>query len=81
MSLFYFCIQSVVKHLNYAKSIYSTVKIAGKFVFLQLEKGKFHGSMDTGLSVIVYKRKGRRIDVDADDVIYHLKVNYFLNKQ
>lgn len=38
-----------------------------------LEKGKFHGSMDTGLSVIVYKRKGRRIDVDADDLIYHLK--------
>lgn len=42
---------------------------------LQLEKGKFHGSMDTGLSVIVYKRKGRRIDVDADDLIYHLKVH------
>jgi len=31
--------------------------------------------MDIGLSVIAYKKKDRRIDVDADDLIYHLKVS------
>lgn len=44
------------------------------FFVIQCEKGKFHGSVDTGLSVIACKKKGRRIDVDADDLIYHLKV-------
>jgi len=41
---------------------------------MQLERGKFNGTVDTGLSVIACKKKGRRIDVDADDLIYHLKV-------
>jgi len=44
------------------------------FGLVQLERGKFHGTVDTGLSVIACKKKGRRIDVDADDLIYHLKV-------
>jgi len=44
------------------------------YCILQLERGKFHGTVDTGLSVIACKKKGRRIDVDADDLIYHLKV-------
>lgn len=46
----------------------------------QCEKGKFHGSVDIGLSVIACKKKGRRIDVDADDLIYHLKVSVILCK-
>ena len=41
----------------------------------QIEKGKFHGSVDVGLSFVTYKRDGRRIDIDAEDLIYHLKVN------
>ena len=41
-----------------------------------MERGKFHATVDTGLSVIACKKKGRRIDVDADDLIYHLKVLY-----
>ena len=44
-------------------------------MWLQLERGKVHGTVDTGLSVIACKKKGRRIDVDADDLIYHLKVS------
>ena len=42
----------------------------------QIEKGKFHGSVDVGLSFVTYKRDGRRIDIDAEDLIYHLKVNF-----
>jgi len=34
--------------------------------------------MDIGLSVIAYKKKGGRIDVDADDLIYHLKVGTYV---
>ena len=45
----------------------------------QLDKGKYHGTVDIGLSVIAFKKKGRRIDVDADDIIYHLKVGRHLS--
>lgn len=38
-----------------------------------IERGKFHGQVDVGLSVIVCKSRGFRIDMDADDTIYHLK--------
>lgn len=40
----------------------------------QIEKGKRHGVVDIAHSVIACKRNGRRIDVDADDLIYHMKV-------
>ena len=30
--------------------------------------------IDVGLSVLAYKSLGRRIDIDAEDTIYHLKV-------
>lgn len=39
-----------------------------------IEKGKRHGVVDIAHSVIACKRNGRRIDVDADDLIYHMKV-------
>ena len=42
----------------------------------QIAKGKYHGTVDVGLSVITYKRRRRRIDIDAEDVIYHLKVMF-----
>lgn len=44
------------------------------FVFLQIEKGKLHGSIDVALSVMAIKKKSKRIDLDAEDNIYHLKV-------
>lgn len=38
-----------------------------------LAKGKLHGSIDVGLSVISAKSSSRRIDIDSES-IYHLKV-------
>lgn len=38
-----------------------------------LNKGKIHGSVDVGLSVISSKFSGLRIDIDAEEFIYHLK--------
>ena len=37
-------------------------------------RGKIHGSVDIGLSVITAKRKRKRIDIDAEEFIHHLKV-------
>lgn len=37
-------------------------------------RGKIHGSLDAGMSVITYKPRDGRIDMDAEDCIYHLKV-------
>lgn len=39
----------------------------------EINKGKVHGSVDIGLSVISSKVKRRRIDIDAEEFIYHLK--------
>lgn len=38
-----------------------------------ITKGKIHGTLDIGLSVISTKQKRRRIDIDAEEFIYHLK--------
>uniref|UniRef100_A0A670I3N0 Oxysterol-binding protein n=1 Tax=Podarcis muralis TaxID=64176 RepID=A0A670I3N0_PODMU len=35
---------------------------------------KVHGSIDVGLSVMSIKKKARRIDLDTEEHIYHLKV-------
>nr|XP_020469817.1 oxysterol-binding protein-related protein 3-like [Monopterus albus] len=39
-----------------------------------LEKGKLHGCIDVGLSVMSVKKKTMCIDLDTEDNIYHLKV-------
>lgn len=44
-------------------------------VHLQIEKGKLHGCIDVGLSVMAIKKKAKCIDLDAEENIYHLKVN------
>uniref|UniRef100_W5MIQ2 Oxysterol-binding protein n=1 Tax=Lepisosteus oculatus TaxID=7918 RepID=W5MIQ2_LEPOC len=41
---------------------------------LDIQKGKLHGSIDVGLSVMSIKKKARRIDLDTEEHIYHLKV-------
>lgn len=46
-------------------------------VDLQIEKGKLHGSIDVGLSVMAIKKKAKCIDLDAEENIYHLKVKTF----
>jgi hypothetical protein len=39
-----------------------------------IARGKIHGSVDIGLSVVSTKAKRKRIDIDAEEFIYHLKV-------
>nr|XP_023658384.1 oxysterol-binding protein-related protein 3 isoform X2 [Paramormyrops kingsleyae] len=40
-----------------------------------IEKGKLHGCIDVGHSVMAIKKNGKCIDLDAEDNIYHLKIN------
>ncbi|XP_018596228.1 oxysterol-binding protein-related protein 3 isoform X1 [Scleropages formosus] len=39
-----------------------------------IEKGKLHGCIDVGLSVMAIKKKAKCIDLDAEENIYHLKM-------
>ncbi|XP_054477087.1 oxysterol-binding protein-related protein 3 isoform X3 [Anoplopoma fimbria] len=39
-----------------------------------IEKGKLHGCIDVGLSVMAIKKKAKCIDFDAEENIYHLKI-------
>ncbi|KAG7475396.1 hypothetical protein JOB18_030628 [Solea senegalensis] len=41
---------------------------------IQIEKGKLHGCIDVGLSVMAIKKKAKCIDLDAEENIYHLKI-------
>ena len=41
----------------------------------EIARGKIHGQVDIGLSVISTKGKRKRIDIDADEFIHHLKVS------
>uniref|UniRef100_A0A3P8UWE3 Oxysterol-binding protein n=1 Tax=Cynoglossus semilaevis TaxID=244447 RepID=A0A3P8UWE3_CYNSE len=45
-----------------------------KKTFFQIQKGKMHCSIDVGLSVMSIKKRARRIDLDTEEHIYHLKV-------
>uniref|UniRef100_A0A673BC31 Oxysterol-binding protein n=1 Tax=Sphaeramia orbicularis TaxID=375764 RepID=A0A673BC31_9TELE len=42
---------------------------------IDIQKGKLHGSIDVGLSVMSIKKRARRIDLDTEEHIYHLKTN------
>uniref|UniRef100_A0A8C4NG91 Oxysterol-binding protein n=1 Tax=Eptatretus burgeri TaxID=7764 RepID=A0A8C4NG91_EPTBU len=41
---------------------------------MELQRGKIHGSMDIGPSVMSVKRKAGCIDLDDEENIYHLKI-------
>ncbi|KAJ8349857.1 hypothetical protein SKAU_G00249870 [Synaphobranchus kaupii] len=41
---------------------------------VNIQKGKMHGSIDVGLSVMSIKKRACRIDLDTEEHIYHLKV-------
>ncbi|XP_059417455.1 oxysterol-binding protein-related protein 6-like isoform X8 [Carassius carassius] len=41
---------------------------------VDIQKGKLHGNIDVGLSVMSIKKRARRIDLDTEEHIYHLKV-------
>ncbi|XP_054277187.1 oxysterol-binding protein-related protein 3-like isoform X2 [Macrosteles quadrilineatus] len=40
-------------------------------------RGKIHGSVDIGLSVISTKSKRKRLDIDAEEFIHHLKAKQY----
>uniref|UniRef100_A0A8C7UKY8 Oxysterol-binding protein n=1 Tax=Oncorhynchus mykiss TaxID=8022 RepID=A0A8C7UKY8_ONCMY len=40
-----------------------------------ITRGKLHGSLDVGLAVMSINKKSNRIDLDAGDVLYHMKAN------
>lgn len=42
-----------------------------------IARGKIHGQVDIGLSVISAKSKRRRLDIDTEEFIYHLKAKTF----
>lgn len=44
----------------------------------QIQRGKLHGSIDVGLSVMSIKKRARRIDLDTEEHIYHLKVTLLM---
>ncbi|XP_052236772.1 oxysterol-binding protein-related protein 3-like isoform X2 [Dreissena polymorpha] len=39
-----------------------------------IQKGKYHGVIDIGLSVLAFKRNRHRIDIDAEELVYHIKL-------
>uniref|UniRef100_A0A8P4KFR5 Oxysterol-binding protein n=1 Tax=Dicentrarchus labrax TaxID=13489 RepID=A0A8P4KFR5_DICLA len=39
-----------------------------------IQRGKLHGSLDVSLAVMSVNKKSKRIDLDAGDNLYHLKV-------
>lgn len=43
----------------------------------EIARGKIHGKVDIGLSVISSKGKRKRIDIDADEFIHHLKAKRY----
>uniref|UniRef100_A0A8C8K3S7 Oxysterol-binding protein n=1 Tax=Oncorhynchus tshawytscha TaxID=74940 RepID=A0A8C8K3S7_ONCTS len=42
---------------------------------IDIQKGKLHGCIDVGLSVMSIKKRARRIDLDTEEHLYHLKVS------
>uniref|UniRef100_A0A674D4W7 Oxysterol-binding protein n=1 Tax=Salmo trutta TaxID=8032 RepID=A0A674D4W7_SALTR len=40
---------------------------------IDIQKGKLHGCIDVGLSVMSIKKRARRIDLDTEEHLYHLK--------
>uniref|UniRef100_A0A4W6C8C9 Oxysterol-binding protein n=1 Tax=Lates calcarifer TaxID=8187 RepID=A0A4W6C8C9_LATCA len=45
-----------------------------------IQRGKLHGSLDVSLAVMSINKKAKRIDLDAGDSLYHLKVSYMITR-
>lgn len=50
------------------------VRVESAAVVEQIQRGKLHGSLDVSLAVMSINKKSKRIDLDAGDNLYHLKV-------
>ncbi len=46
----------------------------------QIVRGKVHGAVDVSLAVMSVNRKSKRIDLDAGDSLYHVKVCICMTK-
>lgn len=44
-----------------------------RLVSLQVARGRVQGSLDVSLAVISINKKSNRIDLDAGDILYHMK--------
>lgn len=68
---------SMLQQSNNVVLIYDVtlIFIGQTFCCVQVEKGKLHGCIDVGLSVMAIKKKAKCIDLDAEENIYHLKVS------
>uniref|UniRef100_A0A4W5P9Y8 Oxysterol-binding protein n=1 Tax=Hucho hucho TaxID=62062 RepID=A0A4W5P9Y8_9TELE len=47
---------------------------------IDIQKAKLHGCIDVGLSVMSIKKRARRIDLDTEEHIYHLKVSFIVTE-
>ena len=43
-------------------------------VTFQFTKGRYHGKIDIGLSVLSYNSRKKKIDIDAEEFVYHMRV-------
>ena len=44
------------------------------FYPLKVSRGRVQGSLDVSLAVMSINKKSNRIDLDAGDILYHMKV-------
>ncbi|XP_069107379.1 oxysterol-binding protein-related protein 6-like [Argopecten irradians] len=58
--------------LLYSKSPLDSWELASSMSTMQ--KCKYHGVIDVGLSVVAFKKHQHRIYIDAEDIVYHIKV-------
>ncbi|XP_033728021.1 oxysterol-binding protein-related protein 6-like isoform X1 [Pecten maximus] len=58
--------------LLYSKSPLDSWELARSVSAMQ--KCKYHGVIDVGLSVVAFKKHQHRIYIDAEDIVYHIKV-------
>lgn len=45
------------------------------FLLSQVSRGRVQGSLDVSLAVMSINKKSNRIDLDAGDILYHMKVS------
>ena len=60
------------KHIGHVMPVMS---VNWPLPVFQIQRGKYHGLIDTGLAVITFKPGGHRMDIDAEEQIYHIKVS------
>ncbi|KAL0626334.1 Oxysterol-binding protein-related protein 6 [Plecturocebus cupreus] len=73
-SFLHHCVGEVTEGSGFSFVPILAIESAMSLIREAIQKGKVHGSIDVGLSVMSIKKKARRIDLDTEEHIYHLKV-------